>query len=59
MFFEVIDVYTMAVLFLMRAESLSPACVKSLEFADTSFILFVLLCDCKKLRQNQSWKHRT
>ena len=32
---------------LTSVESLSSACVKSLEFAEIRFILFVLLRDCK------------
>ena len=40
-----VKVYGMAVHSPLRVES--SACVKSLEFADIRFILFVTLCDCK------------
>ena len=40
-------VYIIAVLSLINVESLSSACVNSLEFSEIRFILFVLLCDCK------------
>ena len=36
----------MAVHSLIRVESLSSACVNSLEFAEMNFFLFVLLWDC-------------
>ena len=39
-------VYNIAVPSLISVESLSSACVYSLEFAEIRFILFVPLCDC-------------
>ena len=39
-------VYIIAVNFLMSVESLSSACVNSLDFAEIRFIWFVPLCDC-------------
>ena len=41
-----VSVYIMAVHSFIRVESLSSACVNSLEFAETRFILFVPLWDC-------------
>ena len=38
----------MTVRSLIKVESLSLACVNSLEFAETRFILFVPFGDCKK-----------
>ena len=40
--------YIIAVHSLISVESLSSACVNSLEIAEISFILFVPLCDCNK-----------
>ena len=42
-----VRVYIIDVHSLIKAESLSSACVNSLEFAEIRFILFVPLCDCK------------
>ena len=42
-------VYIIAVHSLINIESLSSACVKSLELAEVSFILFVRLCDCNNV----------
>ena len=41
-----VRVYIIAVHSLINVESLSSACVNSLEFAEIRFILFVPLCDC-------------
>ena len=42
-----VSAYIMAGHSLIRAENLSSACVKSLQFADIRFTLFVPLFDCK------------
>ena len=49
-----VNVYMMAVHSLINVESLSSACVRSLEFAGFRFILLVPWCDCKKERQLQN-----
>ena len=41
-----VRVYIIAVQSLISVESLSSACVNSLQFAEIRFILFVPLCDC-------------
>ena len=43
-----VSVYIMAGHPLISAENLSSTCVKSLQFADIRFILFVPVFDCKK-----------
>ena len=43
----ILSVYILAVHSLMKVESVSFACVKSLEHAGIRFILFVFLCNCK------------
>ena len=42
-----VSVYIIALNFLITAGSVNSACVKTLEFADIIFILFVSLCDCR------------
>ena len=39
--------YFIALNFLITEGSVNSSCVKSLEFADNIFILFVSLCDCR------------
>ena len=49
----------MAVHSLKSVESLICACVKTFDFADIRFILFVPSSDLKGPRHFQTWMHRT